>query len=235
MLLPCGLVAWQVGPGRALLGEDRAGWQMRRALQSAAQGDWSEAAAAYQAAAAQLPDHATSWRHRLKFAEAQALAEAGQLDASRQMLTGLLTDMQSDPRADSGLCSQVRHALATASYYAAWRMRLEGKPEGEWRRLVHQAQDQFQTLARDAQRETTAADNHLSLVAGRQAPIFRRNLEAAVKLQAMPLPALQEKTLPPPYARDLALTPPAGSPDVPHSDRVAAGAPQDRPPPTDGT
>ncbi|NIL98125.1 MAG: hypothetical protein GTO62_13615, partial [Planctomycetales bacterium] len=208
MLLPFGMLAWHAGPGRDLLWQDRAGFEIRQATGYAASGSWKQAAAAYQAARQQLPPTATALRRRLKFAQAQALAQDGQQETSRQMLQEMLDEMESDPATDPDSRDQVRHELATASYYNAWRMRLEGAADDDWQPLAHHARQQFRTLADEASRQAIRENNIHGAEAQRRSPIFRRNLEATIKLQSMHPLALLKKNLPEIYARDLAAQPP---------------------------
>jgi tetratricopeptide (TPR) repeat protein len=208
------MLAWQVaGPGRESFLEDRTGVQMRRATRYADDGRWQQAAAAYQAAQQELPASAAALRRRLRFAEAQALAQAGQLDTSRKMLQDLLDEMENDPAADRNVQDRVRHELATASYYGAWRMRLEGRADGDWRPLAHHARREFRTLADAADRQAIREPNVLSTDAHRLSAIYRRNLEATIKMEYMHLMALQDKKLPEIYAHGLDVSPPDSAPD----------------------
>ena len=219
ILLPFAMLAWQVaGPGREPFLEDRAGLQMRRATRYADDGSWQQAAAAYQAAQQELPASAAALRRRLRFAEAQALAQAGQLDTSREMLRDLLDEMEKDPAADPNLQDQVRHELATASYYGAWRMRLEGRADDDWRPLAHHARQQFRTLAVAADQQAIRANNVHGTDAHRLSAVYRRNLEATIKMEYMHLIALQEKTLPEIYAHGLDVPPPDTAPGQASSD-----------------
>ena len=198
--VPCTILLWHFGPGKALMMEDRAGRQIRLANEYEGDQDWRAAATAYATAQEQLPDHSTDLHRRLKIAEAVALNKSGQLDAGRELLHEVVKEMEDDPQADVFELSRIQHELATVSYYGAWRMRLEGRPAEDWRPIADLACDQLRSLAHEAQRQATSETGRRSTDAQRQLRVFRRNLEAAVKLQYMHLTDFEKKVLPDTYA-----------------------------------
>src|SRR5262245_27761153 len=125
LLLPLAAAAWHYGPGRRQLAQDRSGEQAGHASALATLGRWDLAAAAYGKSAAGLPDDDLDGRRRLALAQAQALIKSGQLVEGEEQLEALLDDLESHP-VDSSLVAGVRHELASAGYFAAWMMRLEG-------------------------------------------------------------------------------------------------------------
>ncbi len=85
-----------------------------------------------------------------------------------------------DP-ARQAIAREARHELASASYAAAWLMRLEGASPDEWKPDAEQARQQFRMLAEDG---------------GALADPASRNLEATVRLERMDLSELQGLPLP---------------------------------------
>ena len=87
--------------------------------------------------------------------------------------------------ADAQQTRDVRAALASAQYYAAWLMRLEGAPREEWTIEADQSRQNFRLLAEEtAQTDPKGADAH------------RKNLESTIRLARMDLSELQALPLP---------------------------------------
>ena len=205
LLLPIVVMIWHFGPGRYHLLADRAGVHIRAAEQAAAEKDWLVMAASYADAQKELSPVAVNQRYRLALAEAQARIHGGEMAAGQNQLKELLIELKDDAGVDQELKTNIRSAFATASYYSAWRMRVEGAAQEEWMLEADQARAQFRWLAEDAVHRATNDTNVHGTAAHRQSRIFAKNLEAAIKLQQIELADLSVRPWPincPSYLHD---------------------------------
>lgn len=184
LMIPVGLLALHFGPGQYYLAGDVAGGHARRAELAATEGRWEEAAVAYAEALADLPPENHEARHKLAVAQAKIQIKGGQMIAGQENLEALLEELEPGTERDGELARAVRHELATASYYAAWLMRLEGASPEEWKPETERARRQFRLLAERSEKNDVEAD------------VFKRNLEAAIRLERMDLSELLAKPLP---------------------------------------
>jgi hypothetical protein len=173
------------GPGQRQLARDLSGDRLRAAEAAADDEKWNRAAELYEQAINALPDEDRNQRNRLELAQARARINAGQMIEGQEQLEKLLDRLSSEPQADVELKTSVAHELATTGYYIAWLMRLEGATAEEWKPEAERARQQFRLLAEEA---TSAGDG--------QAEAFRKNLEAAIRLEQMDLDTLKAKPLP---------------------------------------
>ncbi len=185
LLAPVAIIAWHYGPGQDLLERDRAGSLTRSAEAAAAQSRWEPAAARFAEAGRALPEDDRAARRRLRLAEACSRIQAGEMIEGQEQLEALLGELEKQPDDDPPLLTSVRHELATASYYAAWLMRLEGATAEEWKPEAERARQQFRLLA---ELPRHAEDG--------RAERFKKNLEATIRLEQMDLSTLKAKPLP---------------------------------------
>jgi hypothetical protein len=109
---------------------------------------------------------------------------AGELPEAISDLDTLLVEMLKGG-ATAKLSEEVRSELATAQYYAAWLMRLEGASTDEWTVQSENARQHFRLLAEEKlQSDAPAAKTH------------QENLEATIRLARMDLSELQGMPLP---------------------------------------
>lgn len=184
LLVPVLLLAYHYGPGQGALSRDRAAALARTAATREQAEDWAGALEAYGQTLAALPadDHAS--RFKVRLAAANARMYQGELPEAMQDLDALLGEMMK-ATAPAASVQEVRSALASAQYYAAWLMRLENAPTEEWMEQAENARQNFRLLAEETQ------------VAGSPAtPDYQKNLEAVVRLQRMDLSELQGQPLP---------------------------------------
>ncbi|MHC4399454.1 MAG: hypothetical protein ACYTG0_07230 [Planctomycetota bacterium] len=182
VLLPVAMVAWHYGPGQAQLARDRAGEHLRAAD---AENDFQRAAGLYAEAAKALPQQDHAARNRLRLAQACSHVRAGEMIEGQEQLEQLLGDLEKDEQGDDVLEVSARHELATASYYAAWLMRLEGATADEWKPEAERARQQFRLLA---ERDQQANDGTVEA--------SKKNLEATIRLEQMDLSTLKAMPLP---------------------------------------
>ncbi len=178
--------AWHFGPGRQVSRRSAALETAERAKAAAAREDWQLAVNQYIAALAELPPEDRADRDRLTLEYASARMQIGELVEAQDQLDTLIAELERKPSAESAqLLTAARHEAATAAYFAAWLMRLEGASAEEWKVEAERARQQFHLLAEQA---VAAVDD--------DAESFEKNLEATIKLEQMDLSELLGKPLP---------------------------------------
>ena len=184
LLTPIALLAYHYGPGQSGLARDFSAEKIALAAQLEQSEDWAGAMQAYADALAKMPatDQAARWQIRL--AQGKARMHTGELPEAIEDMDGLLAEMEKGNAAATAI-QDVRSNLATAQYYAAWLMRLEGASAAEWTVQAESARQHFRLLAEDGLKaDPTAARGH------------QENLEATIRLERMDLTELQGLPLP---------------------------------------
>ncbi len=182
-LVPVAVAALHLGPGQCLLKRDDAGSCIRAAALAAAGEDWSTAAEKYAAARDLLPEDAAAERLKLAIAEAKARVEAGDfLEAARQF-EDLIARQEAASDPDEAVLKELRSQLGEVAYYTAWVMRVEGASADEWKPETEKSRQQFRLLS-----EMLTEDS--------DAESFKKNLEAAIRLEQMDLNELLALPLP---------------------------------------
>jgi hypothetical protein len=184
--LPALAFALHYGPGRDWLRRADAAWLVRSAEWHGKLGDWERASERYVAALATLPIDAVVERQKLEVCLGRALVQRGNLVEGQDRLEKTLAELIQTNQGDAAVARDARYELATASYYAAWIMRLEGATAEEWKPEAEAARQHFRLLA-----ETT---KDLPVTGGSNA--FERSVEATVRLEQMDLSDLRAKSLP---------------------------------------
>jgi len=184
LLLPVALLAYHFGPGRDELARDRSADRLQAARQAEVSEDWAVALKAYEEALALVPQEDFEARARIRLAQANARIYTGELPEAMQDLDGLLEDVLKS-NGEGSLTGEVREALASSQYYAAWLMRLEGADRSEWTVQTDQARQNYRLLA-----EQSAAGG------GTRTADLQKNLEATIRLAQMDLSELQGLPLP---------------------------------------
>ncbi len=186
LVVPIAVVALHFGPGQNHLGRDKAGFFASSAEAAVARSDWPQADRLLNYAIQALPEDADYDRRRLEIAHAKARIYSGDMIGGQEQLQSLIEEMEQIPaaEAEADLMAAARHELATASYYAAWIMRLEGASADEWKPETTRARQQFRLLAEQSAEEDEDRES------------FAMNVEATIKLEQMDLAVLM--ALPPP-------------------------------------
>ena len=183
--VPVVALAFHFGPGQRLRQREEAGKHLRLAQEAAQREDWPTALECYRDAETALPasDSPTRWKVRRLAADARFCG--GDLPGAMSDLEALLEDIQRANTADPKQARQVRHDLASANYYAAWLMRLEGTSTEEWTIAADEARQHFRLLAETGMRQDAP-----------ETQAHQKDLEAAVRLARMDLSELQALPLP---------------------------------------
>lgn len=186
LALPLAAAAYHFGPGQDLLKRDAAATHLSAARKAVKEGDHAAAIEACNAAIAALPTDAATVTRQLRLWRAQAMMPSGQLPEAHDDLVGLLSELEADSSADAGMKREARASLASAKYYLAWLMRLEGGSEEQWGPEIEAARQHFRLLAEEAENEgqTALVTTH------------RESLESAIRLARMDLTELQGLPLP---------------------------------------
>jgi hypothetical protein len=181
-LIPVLLLAYHYGPGQSRLALDRAGYKIAEARALEATEDWDAAFKAWSEALAATPQDQTDTRFRLRLAQARTRMYTGELPEAIEEMEALLTEVRR-ASAQEDLQREVRGTLAGAQYYAGWLMRLESAPAEEWLLPVEEARQHFRLLAEESKDAKAGV-------------AYRKNLEAAIRLERMDLSELQGLPLP---------------------------------------
>ena len=184
LLTPVALLAYHYGPGQNGMARDFAAQQIAIAQTAEQSEDWPAAMTAYSDALAKLPARDFAARWQLRLAHSKARMQSGELPEAIADMDGLLAEMEKGNASDAQV-KDVRSNLATAEYYAAWLMRLEGAAAAEWTVQSESARQHFRLLAEDdLKADPTAAQSE------------QENLEATIRLERMDLTELQGLPLP---------------------------------------
>lgn len=183
--VPVLLLAYHYGPGQQGVARDRAARHLAQAQTARALGNWSTALAHYSRALETLPSEDKQARWSVLLARSEARMFTGELPEAMIEMEGMLADLQK-AAAPAPLVEQVRAQAATAQYYAAWLMRLEGATHEEWMPELEQARQNFRLLAEEAEQSgnSTEAQN------------YQKNLESVIRLARMDLSELEALPLP---------------------------------------
>jgi hypothetical protein len=137
----------------------------------------------YDAALATLPPEDLDARVAWSLSRADARFQEGALPEAILDLERLQEAASRGPGDAGALIPEVRSALASARYYEAWLMRLEGAPVEEWVEPAEAARQSLRLLAEQTRDPARAADH-------------QKNLEAVIRLERMDLSELQGLPLP---------------------------------------
>lgn len=184
--IPAIAFALHYGPGHDWLRSADASSLVRSAERREFAGDWEKAAEKYVAALATLPVEAVAERQKLEVCLGRALVQGGNLVEGQDRLEKTLAELIQTGQGDAAVARDARYELATASYHAAWIMRLEGATAEEWKPEAEAARQHFRLLA-ETTTETPAAG---------ESNTFERSVEATIRLEQMDLSELRAKALP---------------------------------------
>ena len=177
---------YHFGPGQEKLEIDRVNQIMTDARTNVEENNFVAAVEMYDEVLAALPAEKKQASRGIMLEKAKAQMMASQLPKARESLATLLDDVRRDEEPDPEFVSDVQSTLANSQYYMTWLMRLEGRPEEEWKPEIEAARQHYTQLAELAE---TAGNDEL----------FTRSsedLESAVRLARMDLADLQGLPLP---------------------------------------
>ena len=185
ILVPAAVLAMHFGPGQDYQARDEAGDLVRRAQVAADAGRWQEAVALFDQAESALPKESVDLRRRVAFERTRSQIRSGELLEGISRLEDMLGEPGPENARDAGFVRAVRGELASASYYAGWLLRLDGADVDQWMTETERARQQFRLLAEGAESAGT-----------KEAETFKKNLEAAIRLEQMDLSELKGLPLP---------------------------------------
>lgn len=176
---------------------------------------WREAANRIEAVTSVFGEADLPEGRQLRLAHGRALVRSGEVWAGIESLEGLLAEVDGEmaegvsAAGDTALESKTREELATAYYYGARILRLNGMPAQEWMVESGKARQHFRYLAEDARgqhsqgqhprHEDASGDRSLAsreTTADAVAANYQRNLELVLNLEQSSLAELQAKPLP---------------------------------------
>jgi hypothetical protein len=177
---PLAALAFHLGPAQPLLKRDDAAQDARRADVDAREQEWEAAAEGYQRALSALPEGSRDrWPLEVSLGRAQLMS--GDILEAQERLGAALQAADSQHPPATELAAQARYELATADYYAAWYLRLEGASADEWKPEAERARGHFRLLAESGD-ELRERSQH--------------SLEATIRLEQMDLSELLARPLP---------------------------------------
>lgn len=186
LLLPVVALAYHFGPGQNQVTLDRVDRLLTEADALAKAEMWDQAVVRYKEALQELPEErvAEVQRVRLEMSKAQMLSS--QLPEAHQTLRSLVDTLREDEDSDPEMLAEAREAYANSQFYMTWLMRLEGRPDAEWRREIDSAEQTLRMLVEQSQEEGDSESEAR----------HRLDLESTIKLARMDLGELQGLPLP---------------------------------------
>ena len=184
LLIPLVAGAYHYGPGQNQLILDEVDILVSEADADVPNGDHAAAATRYDEAVQLLPDEQQQTIRRLRLERDKAWMLSKKLPEAHSDLTQLLEEISTDESLDSSLARDVRATLANSQYYLTWLMRLEGRPEEDWKPTIEASRQSFRMLAESAGTDSPEEQQHTE------------DLESAIRLARMDLKDLQGLPLP---------------------------------------
>lgn len=186
LIIPAAVGAYHFGPGQRQLSLDDAGALLAEADELAASEKWTQAAAKYEAALKRLPSEERRTAQSARLERAKALMQAPDLASAHDELVSLVDELEQDSAAEAHVRAEAQETLASARYYVAWLMRLEGLSRDEWEPQIEAARQTYRLRAEQAASTGDAE----------AAKRNREDVEAAIRLARMDLRDLQGMNLP---------------------------------------
>lgn len=186
LLLPVAALAYHYGPGQRQTKLDEAGALLAKANAALKAEDHAKAVEAFDEALSALPADRVAARQSARLERAKASMQIGKTPEAQEELRTLVDELSADAKADPKTLAGAREALANASYYVTWLMRVEGFTQDDWEPQVEMARQNYKLLAADASArgDGESAERHL------------RDLEAAVRLARLDVGDLNGAPLP---------------------------------------
>ncbi len=181
-----GGVIFHFGPGQEKLEIDRVNQIMKNARVNVEENNFAEAIDMYDEVLAALPSEKKQASRGIVLEKAKAQMMGAKLPEARESLATLLDDVRLDEESDPKFVSDVQSTLANSQYYMTWLMRLEGRPEEEWKPEIEAARQHYTQLTEQAE----ASGNKELLTRSSE------DLESTVRLGRMDLADLQALPLP---------------------------------------
>ena len=185
LLIPLVAGAYHYGPGQNQLVLDEVDILVSAADIDVANGNHASAATRYDDAVQLLPDEQQQTIRRLRLERDKAWMLSKKLPEAHSDLTQLLEEISTDESLDSSLARDVRATLANSQYYLTWLMRLEGRPEEDWKPTIEASRQSFRMLAESAGTDSPEEQQQ-----------HTEDLESAIRLARMDLKDLQGLPLP---------------------------------------
>lgn len=178
---------YHFGPGQEKLEIDRVNQIMKTARANVEDNNFESAVDMYDEVLAALPSEKKQESRGIILEKAKAQMMAAQLPKARESLATLLDDVRLDEEnPDPKFEAEVQSTLANSQYYMTWLMRLEGRPEEEWKPEIEAARQHYTQLTEQAEE---LGDEELRTRSA-------EDLESTVRLARMDLADLQALPLP---------------------------------------
>jgi hypothetical protein len=186
LMLPVAALAYHYGPGQRQQSLDQTSKILKMAEASLAAEDPADAIEMFDAALSKLPEDRVAEKRKIRLERAKAQMLAQQLPQAHDDLKALVDELMADKKSDPKVLEEARSALANASYYVTWILRLEGVAQDDWEPEIETSRQGYKLLAEEA---AARGDSE-------KAEQYRKDLEASIRLARMDLEELQGLGLP---------------------------------------
>ncbi len=181
-VVPVLLAIWWFGPGQDLQARTRVASTVEQAIAAAEGKDWKLAAELFGQAIGEAPSDSPESNRWLRLRASHAEFMSGN---TWNGISGMEEVLAEAKEADPALARDARARIATAQYFATWKLRLEGAKPEVWKPEAEKARQHFRLLAEDAEARGAAETEDL-----------KKNVESVIWLERMDLAELQSLPLP---------------------------------------
>lgn len=180
-VIPVLLAIWWFGPGQELQARSRVASTVELAITAAEEENWEKAAELFGQAIGEAPSDSPRSNLWLRLRASHAEFMSGN---TWNGIAGM-EEVLDDKNVDSDLARDARARIASAQYFATWKLRLEGAESAVWKPEAEKARQHFRLLAEDAEKRNAPESEAL-----------KKNVESVIWLERMDLAELQSLPLP---------------------------------------
>jgi len=181
-MIPVVLAIWWFGPGQELQARSRVASTVELAMAAAEQENWQEAAELFGQAIGEAPTDSPESNRWLRLHASHAEFMSGN---TWNGIAGMEEVLDEIKDVDPDLARDARARIASAQYFATWKLRLEGAEAAVWKPEAEKARQHFRLLAEDAEARSAPESEDL-----------KKNVESVIWLERMDLAELQALPLP---------------------------------------
>ncbi|HIA27188.1 MAG TPA: hypothetical protein EYN79_03575 [Planctomycetes bacterium] len=181
-VIPVLLAIWWFGPGQELQARSRVASTVELAITASNEGDWQQAAELFGQAIVEAPIDSLESNRWLRLRASHAEFMSGN---TWNGIAGMEEVLDEIKDVDPDLARDARARIATAQYFATWKLRLEGAESAVWKPEAEKARQHFRLLAEGA--EARGASESEDLKQNVESVIWLERMDLA-ELQALPLP-----------------------------------------------
>lgn len=181
-VFPVLIAIWWFGPGQDLQARTRVASTVEQALTAVSDEDWKLAAELFGQAIGEAPSDSQESNRWLRLRASHAEFMSGNTWNGISGMEEVLQEAKDD---DPELARDARARIASAQYFATWKLRLEGAKPEVWKPEAEKARQHFRLLAEEAEARGAKETEDL-----------KKNVESVIWLERMDLAELQSLPLP---------------------------------------